>query len=88
VGVAFVYPDPNRRERLLGVVSGNGPEGLWRILALPALLPDFVVFDHGADAAAGEQVLGSDAYVLAAGFFRSDWTLPENLLDPLAPAAR
>ncbi len=88
VGVAFVYPDPNRRGRLLGVVSGNGPEGLWRVLALPALVPDFVVFDHGTDAAAGEPVLGPDAFLRAAGFFRSDWSLPENPLDPLVPEAR
>jgi poly(3-hydroxybutyrate) depolymerase len=88
VGVAFVYPDPNRGDRLLGVISGNGPEGLWRVLALPALLPDFVVFDHGADAAAGEQVLGPDAFLRAAGFFRGDWSLPENVLDPFAPQPR
>jgi len=87
VGVAFVYPDPDRRERLLGVVSGNGPAGLWRVLGLPALVPDFVVFDHGMDVAAGETVLG-EGYVRAAGFFLSDWTLPENPLDPLAPLAR
>jgi poly(3-hydroxybutyrate) depolymerase len=88
VGVAFVYPDPDRRDRLLGVVSGNGPEGLWRVLALPGLLPDFVVFDHGVDAAAGEPVLGPDAFLRAAGFFRSDWSLPENLLDPFLPKPR
>jgi poly(3-hydroxybutyrate) depolymerase len=87
-GVAFLYPDPNRGERLLGVISGNGSEGLWRFLALPVLLPDFVVFDQGADAAAGEQVLGLDAFVRAAGFFRADWSLPEDLLDPFAPQPR
>lgn len=88
VGVAFVYPDPDRRERLLGIVSGNGPEGLWRALALPALLPDFVVFDHAVDAAAGEPVLGTNASLRAAGFFRSDWSLPDNPLDPFAPKPR
>jgi predicted esterase len=88
VGVAFVYPDPDRRDRLLGVVSGNGPEGMWRVLALPGLVPDFVLFDRGVDAAAGEPVLGRSAFLRAAGFFRSDWTLPEAFLDPLAPKAR
>ncbi|HMA96260.1 MAG TPA: alpha/beta hydrolase-fold protein, partial [Polyangiaceae bacterium] len=83
VGAAFVYPDLDHPGRLLGVVTANGPEGFWRVLALPALLPDFVVFDHGTDAAAGEPVLGSDAYLRAAGFFRSDWSLPEELRDPL-----
>ncbi|HEY5959261.1 MAG TPA: hypothetical protein VIV60_22040 [Polyangiaceae bacterium] len=87
VGVAFVYPDPKRRERLFGIVSANGPEGLWRVLALPGLLPDFVVFDHTVDAAAGEPVLGFDASVRAAGFFRRDGSLPENFLDPFAEKA-
>jgi predicted esterase len=84
VGIAFVYPDPNRRERLLGVVSANGPEGLWRVLALPGLLPDFVLFDHDVDAAAGEPILGPDASVRAAGFFQADGSLPGNFLDPWA----
>lgn len=87
VGVAFVYPDPNHRERLLGVVSANGAEGLWRVLALPALIPDFVVFDHDVDAAAGEPVLGAGAFLRAAGFFRPGWSLPVDLLDPMATEA-
>lgn len=88
VGAAFVYPDPERPVRLLGVVTGNSPEGLWRVLALPALVPDFVVFDHGIDAAAGESILGTRAFVRAAGFFRDDWSLPEDFSDPLEPKAR
>lgn len=83
VGTAFVYPDPERRVRLLGLVSANSPEGLLRVLSLPLLVPDFVVFDHGLEPAAGEVVLGRAAYVRAAGFFKSDWSLPEELLDPV-----
>lgn len=88
VGAAFVYPDPDHLGRLLGVVTGNGPEGLWRVLALPSLVPDFAVFDHGTDAAAGEPVLGPEAYFRAAGFFGPDWSLPEDIRDPLAPRPR
>lgn len=88
VGAAFVYPDPDRRDRLLGVVTANSPEGLWRVLALPALVPDFVVFDRGIDPAAGESVLGAHAFVRAAGFFRDDWSLPDDVSDPFAVKPR
>jgi predicted esterase len=85
VGTAFVYPDLERWDRLLGFVTGNGPEGLLRVLSLPQLVPDFVVFDHGLDAATGEPILGPSAFVRAAGFFRSDWSLPSNIGDSLSP---
>lgn len=88
VGAAFVYPDPDRGDRLLGIVTANSPEGLWRVLALPALVPDFVVFDRGIDAAAGESVLGAHAFVRAAGFFRDGWSLPSDVSDPLRPIPR
>jgi predicted esterase len=84
VGAAFVYRDPERRDGLLGVVTGNGPEGLLRVLSLPQLVPDFVVFDHGLDAAAGEPILGPSAYVRAAGFFENDWSLPSDITDSYA----
>jgi len=84
VGAVFVYPDPDRRDRLLGVVTANGPEGLLRALALPLLVPDFVVFDRGLDAAAGEPILGPAAFVRAGGFFQSDWSLPPNIEDSIS----
>jgi hypothetical protein len=83
VGAVFVYPDPERRERLLGVVTANGPEGLLRALSLPMLVPDFMVFDRGIDAASADPVLGPLAFVRAAGFFQSDWSLPANFDDPV-----
>jgi predicted esterase len=86
VGAAFVYPDPERLDRLLGFVTGNGPEGLLRVLALPQLVPDFVVFDRGLDAAAGEPILGRSAFVRAAGFFQNDWSLPSSIDDSWAEA--
>jgi hypothetical protein len=82
VGTVFVYPDPDRRERLVGFVSANGPEGLLRALALPMLVPDFMVFDREIDGAAAAPILGRSARVRAAGFFRSDWALPEDFTEP------
>lgn len=84
VGAVFVYPDPERPTRLLGFVTANGPEGLLRALSLPALVPDFMVFDQGLAPAAMEPILGPAAYVRAAGFFRADWSLPANFDDPFS----
>jgi len=41
------------------------------------LLPDFVIYDIGLRAAAGEQLLGG-ASVQAAGYFSSTWSLPDS----------
>ena len=79
VGAAFVYPDPNRLGHLMAVVTAVSPEGLYYSLSLPALVPDFIVFDRRIEGAAGEQVLGDGATVLAAGFFKNDWALPDTI---------
>jgi len=83
----FVYPDPERPTRLLGVLTGPRPVELFWALSLPTLLPDFVVFDRGVEAAAGSPILGERAYVRAAGFFKEDFSLPApaEFLDPRAP---
>ncbi len=83
----FVYPDPERPTRLLGVLTGPRPVDLFWALSLPSLLPDFVIFDRGVEAAAGSPILGERAYVRAGGFFKEDFSLPEpsEFLDPRAP---
>ncbi|MGC4065375.1 MAG: hypothetical protein QM784_12145 [Polyangiaceae bacterium] len=82
VGAVFVYPDPERRERLVGFVTANGPEGLLRALALPLLVPDFMVFDREVEGATAAPILGRSARVRAAGFFQSDWSLPVDFVEP------
>lgn len=78
IGALFIYPNPRAHQRYIAVLTAPRPEGLFRALSLPRLLPDFVVYDHDVAPAAGRQVLGS-AHVLAAGFFRRDWSLPDGL---------
>jgi hypothetical protein len=80
VGAIFIHPNPRQPERYVVVVEAPRAPGIWRALSLPALLPDFVVFDAGLAPAAGQQVLGS-ARVLAAGFFERDWAVPKDFRD-------
>jgi hypothetical protein len=80
VGAIFIHPNPQKPERYVVVVTAPRAPGIWRTLSLPALLPDFIVFDAGLAPAAGQQVLGS-ARVLAAGFFERDWSVPKDFGD-------
>jgi hypothetical protein len=80
VGAIFIHPNPRQPERYVVVVEAPRAPGIWRALSLPALLPDFMVFDAGLAPAAGQQVLGS-ARVLAAGFFERDWSVPKEFRD-------
>jgi hypothetical protein len=74
LGVAFVYPNPKHPQHLILVLEGTGALGTLRAIALPELLPDFMVFDQRIATARGSIVLGG-APTLAAGFFKRDWTL-------------
>jgi hypothetical protein len=78
-GTSFVYPNPEHPDRYLLLVEGVGVPGLYYALSLPALLPDFAVYDSRVAPAAGQQILGA-AEVLTAGFFRPDWSLPPTSL--------
>jgi poly(3-hydroxybutyrate) depolymerase len=80
VGAIFIRPNPRQPERYVLVVTAPRAPGIWRALSLPALLPDFMLFDSGLAPAAGQQVLGS-ARVLAAGFFERDWSVPKEFRD-------
>jgi Putative esterase len=88
VGAIFIYPNPHEPDRYVVVVEGVTARGVWRALSLPQLLPDFLVYDSGLAGAATEQVLGSDAQVLAGGFFDRTWRVPARVADPDARALR
>jgi predicted esterase len=79
LGVAFVYPNPKHRTRYVLVLEGTSPLGTERAIALPELLPDFVVFDDRIAPARGQLILGSGT-PLAAGLFRSDWSVGKSEL--------
>lgn len=81
VGCLYVAPHPKNPEHYLLVLDAVSAQGYYLTNALPALLPDFVVFDRALIPAAGQQVL-SDGRVRAAGFFRWDWSLPKATQDP------
>ena len=69
------------------VVEGTSALGTWRSLSLPDLLPDFVVYDSAVAPARGQMLL-SAGMVRAGGFFKNDWSLPDQIDDPLAKTAR
>lgn len=83
LGAAFVHPNPQRPDRYVVVVAGTDAVATIRALALPDLLPDFVVWDEGLMPARGQTTLAG-ARLRAGGLFRSDWSLPRSIVDPLA----
>lgn len=87
VGAAFVYPNPMRPDRAVVIVAGVDTAGLLRAKSLPALLPDFVVWDDKIAPARGQLLLGS-ATVRAGGLFRNDWSLPPSTRDPMGRATQ
>ncbi len=87
LGAAFVRPNPKRTDRYLVVVEGTTALGTWRSLSLPDLLPDFVVYDEKIEPSRGQMLLSNGA-VLAGGFFKNDWSLPQVVNDPLANSVR
>jgi hypothetical protein len=73
LGVAFVYPNPDHPSRYVLVLEGTNALGTFRAMALPDLLPDYMVFDERIAPARGQIALG-DATPLWAGFFGKDWS--------------
>jgi len=73
LGVAFIYPNPKHPTRYVVVLEGTSALGTFRAIALPELLPDFMVFDDRIALARGQISLLSAAPV-AGGLFRSDWS--------------
>ncbi|MEZ4371628.1 MAG: prolyl oligopeptidase family serine peptidase [Polyangiaceae bacterium] len=83
VGCLYIEPHPLSPEHYLLVLDAVSAQGYLLTNTLPALLPDFIVYDTSVVPAAGQQVLG-DARVRAGGFFDWDWSLPESVQDPEA----
>lgn len=81
VGALFVHPNPRARQRYLLTLTAPTLPGAFRALSLPALLPDFVVYDARVAPATSEQVLGA-AEVVEAGYFNADWSVPAFLKTP------
>jgi predicted esterase len=77
LGVAFIYPNPKHPSRYVLVLEGTSAMGTFRAVALPELIPDYLVFDARIAGARGQVVLGG-APTLAGGFFRRDWTLTKG----------
>lgn len=68
LGAVFMMQSPLRQDRTWVVITAPDAAGLYLSRSLPALLPDFIVYDERVADAAGEQVLGTTP-VLAAGFY-------------------
>lgn len=75
VGAAYVYPHPEDDNAYVAVVEGVDPLGVRTALALPELLPDFVVYDQSLGAARGQILLGRGK-TRAAGYFDASWNVP------------
>ena len=87
LGAAFIRPNPRRTDRYVVVVEGTSAIGTWRSLSLPDLLPDFVIWDKTVAPARGQMLLSAGA-LLAGGFFKNDWSVPDKTEDPLAQTVR
>jgi predicted esterase len=78
LGAVFIRPNPRRPDRYVVVVEGVGPLGTWRSVALPDILPDYVVFDQDVAPTSGGLLLGPGR-LRAGGYFGMDWSvLPED----------
>ena len=76
VGVAFVAPNPLNPDRAVLVLAGPHPLGTWRSIALPDILPDYVVFDERVAPARDQWACGGTGCVYRAqGFFDMHWRL-------------
>lgn len=75
LGAAFVYPNPLRPDRYVAIVAGADVAGTLRALALPDLLPDWIVWDETIAPARGQLLLGG-VPTRSAGLFANDWSLP------------
>lgn len=74
VGAAYIYPHPDDPAAYVAVVEGVDPIAVRTAIALPELLPDYVVFDRSLAAARGQILLGRGK-TRAAGFFDASWNV-------------
>ncbi|MDP3279270.1 MAG: alpha/beta hydrolase-fold protein [Deltaproteobacteria bacterium] len=83
----FVAPNTESTHSRFVVVTGATPRAVWRSLALPDLLPDYVVFGDRVAAARGRVLLGRYASVLCAGFYDANGQPGASCDDPLTSNA-
>jgi predicted esterase len=77
VGTAFIAPNPLAGGRLVLVLAGLRPAGTWRAIALPDILPDYVVYDDRVAPARGRWACGGTGCTYRAhGFFDMRWRVP------------
>ncbi|MBN2340472.1 MAG: prolyl oligopeptidase family serine peptidase [Deltaproteobacteria bacterium] len=76
VGAAFIAPNPLNPNRYVVVHTGTTRQAIYYSAHLPALLPDYVIYDASTWDEAGGYVLGEHRSVLAEGFFTEEWKLP------------
>lgn len=77
IGTAYVMPHPEDDNAYVAVVEGVDAIGVRTAMALPELLPDYVVWDQGMAAARGQILLGRGK-TRAAGYFDASWNLPAS----------
>jgi len=78
LGAAFVYPNPDAKDRYVVVIAGTTALGTLRAMSLPDLLPDYVVWDEGLGRARGGMILGA-ATLRAGGMFDEAWRIGKPL---------
>lgn len=74
LGAAFIYPNPEQPARYVVVIAGTDVAGTLQSMAMPDMLPDYLVYDRRLAPARGQLVLGR-AELVAGGQFDERWQL-------------
>lgn len=77
IGAAYIYPHPEDPAAYVAIVEGVDPIAVRTAMALPELIPDYLVFDRGLAAARGQILMGRGKS-LAAGYFDKSWNVPSK----------
>jgi hypothetical protein len=72
VGVSLIHPNPKNPDEYVVLHAGVTAQGTLESRHLPALVPDYIVYDHRLTALRGALLLGATP-VLAGGFFDAHW---------------
>lgn len=79
VGTVFVAPSPLAPDRTVLVIAGPRPLGTFRSIALPDILPDYVVYDERVAPARDRWACGGTGCEYREhGFFDVHWRLPSS----------
>ena len=72
VGVSLIHPNPKNPDEYVVLHAGVGAQGTLESRHLPALVPDFIVYDRRIVALRGALTLGKVG-VRDGGFFNATW---------------